>query len=143
MRSRCRFFALRLLITAAWLLAGCAAQPTALPSMQAELAPTRATATRAAPATRATATTADPVAGALALFAQDAPSARGVPRAAGGAPAQGVGGNGATAQERPDGNDDVLIAQRLRKAALQEPDPELRRKLWREYQTAERHVAEE
>jgi hypothetical protein len=42
-------------------------------------------------------------------------------------------GNGAVASEIPDGNDDDVIARRLRKAAEQETDPELKDKLWKEY----------
>jgi hypothetical protein len=42
-------------------------------------------------------------------------------------------GNGAVANEIPDGNDDDIVARRLRKAAEQETDPELRDKLWKEY----------
>jgi hypothetical protein len=42
-------------------------------------------------------------------------------------------GNGAVAQEVPDGNDDDVVARRLRKAAEQETDPELKGKLWKEY----------
>ena len=42
-------------------------------------------------------------------------------------------GNGAVANEIPDGNDDDVIARRLRKAAEQETDPELKDKLWKEY----------
>jgi hypothetical protein len=42
-------------------------------------------------------------------------------------------GNGAVANEIPDGNDDDVIARRLRKAAEQETDPELKEKLWKEY----------
>jgi hypothetical protein len=42
-------------------------------------------------------------------------------------------GNGAVATEIPDGNDDDVIARRLRKAAEQETDPELKDKLWKEY----------
>lgn len=45
----------------------------------------------------------------------------------------GGGGNGATATEKPDGSDDDIVARRLRKAAEQEPDPQLREKLWQEY----------
>jgi hypothetical protein len=44
-----------------------------------------------------------------------------------------VAGNGATAKEIPDGNDDDVVARRLRKAAEQETDPELKDKLWKEY----------
>jgi hypothetical protein len=42
-------------------------------------------------------------------------------------------GNGFTPREVPDGNDDDIVARRLRKAAEQETDPELREKLWKEY----------
>ena len=42
-------------------------------------------------------------------------------------------GNGATAREIPDGSDDDVIARRLRQAAEQETDPELKEKLWQEY----------
>ena len=42
-------------------------------------------------------------------------------------------GNGAVAAEIPDGNDDDVVARRLRKAAEQETDPELKDKLWKEY----------
>jgi len=33
----------------------------------------------------------------------------------------------------PDGSDDDVVARRLRKAAEQETDPELKEKLWQEY----------
>jgi hypothetical protein len=42
-------------------------------------------------------------------------------------------GNGALADEIPDGNDDDIVARRLHKAAEQETDPELKDKLWQEY----------
>lgn len=42
-------------------------------------------------------------------------------------------GNGATAHEVPDGSDDDIIALRLRRAAENETDPELKGKLWKEY----------
>ena len=42
-------------------------------------------------------------------------------------------GNGAVSNEIPDGNDDDVVARRLRKAAEQETDPELKDKLWKEY----------
>jgi hypothetical protein len=42
-------------------------------------------------------------------------------------------GNGASAREIPDGSDDDVIARRLRQAAQQETDPELKEKLWQEY----------
>jgi hypothetical protein len=44
-----------------------------------------------------------------------------------------VTGNGAVANEISDGNDDDVVARRLRKAAEQETDPELKDKLWKEY----------
>ncbi len=47
--------------------------------------------------------------------------------------AAGTTGNGATAREIPDGSDDDIVARRLRKAAEQETDPELKDKLWKEY----------
>ena len=42
-------------------------------------------------------------------------------------------GNGAPAYGIPDGNDDDIVARRLRKAAQQETDPELKDRLWKEY----------
>ena len=47
--------------------------------------------------------------------------------------AGGNSGNGASAREIPDGSDDDIVARRLRKAAQQETDPELKEKLWKEY----------
>jgi hypothetical protein len=47
--------------------------------------------------------------------------------------AGGGSGNGKAAIERPAGSGDDIVARRLRKAAEQEADPELRRKLWQEY----------
>jgi hypothetical protein len=47
--------------------------------------------------------------------------------------AGGYSGNGASAREIPDGSDDDIVARRLRKAAEQETDPELKEKLWQEY----------
>jgi hypothetical protein len=41
--------------------------------------------------------------------------------------------NGSGATEIPDGSDDDIVARRLRKAAEQETDPELKEKLWKEY----------
>lgn len=41
--------------------------------------------------------------------------------------------NGAGATEIPDGSDDDIVARRLRRAAEQETDPELKEKLWKEY----------
>ena len=43
------------------------------------------------------------------------------------------GNNGAAARAVPDGNDDDIIARRLRRAFEQETDPELKEKLWKEY----------
>jgi hypothetical protein len=42
-------------------------------------------------------------------------------------------GNGAVAREVPDGSDDDVVARRLRQAAQQETDPELKERLWQEY----------
>jgi hypothetical protein len=42
-------------------------------------------------------------------------------------------GSGKGAQQIPDGSDDDIVARRLRKAAEQETDPELKEKLWKEY----------
>ena len=42
-------------------------------------------------------------------------------------------GSGAAPQKIPDGSDDDIVAKRLRKAAEQETDPELKEKLWKEY----------
>ncbi|MEM6484446.1 MAG: hypothetical protein AAF662_05620, partial [Pseudomonadota bacterium] len=33
----------------------------------------------------------------------------------------------------PNGNDDDVVARQLREAAMREPDPEVREKLWAEY----------
>ena len=49
---------------------------------------------------------------------------------AGGAGTNGSGGGSASI---PDGSDDDIVARRLRKAAEQETDPELKDKLWKEY----------
>jgi hypothetical protein len=45
----------------------------------------------------------------------------------------GATGSGGAATEIPDGSDDDVVARRLRKAAEQETDPELKEKLWKEY----------
>jgi len=47
--------------------------------------------------------------------------------------ANGGGGNGATAPKVAPGNDNDVVARRLRKAAEQEANPALRAKLWKEY----------
>ena len=41
--------------------------------------------------------------------------------------------NGAAGRNIPDGSDDDIVARRLRKAAEQETDPELKARLWQEY----------
>jgi hypothetical protein len=45
----------------------------------------------------------------------------------------GAAGNGATAPKIVPGSDNDIVARRLRKAAEEETDPELRAKLWKEY----------
>ena len=35
--------------------------------------------------------------------------------------------------DEPDGNDDDVVARQLREAAMREPDPAVREKLWDEY----------
>jgi len=63
---------------------------------------------------------------------------------AAGGPGAPIGGVAASAQNNntptfpvpddiPGGNDDDVVARQLREAALHEPDPELREKLWDEY----------
>jgi hypothetical protein len=47
--------------------------------------------------------------------------------------AAGGGGNGATAQKVNPASDNDIVARRLRKAAEQETNPDLRAKLWKEY----------
>jgi hypothetical protein len=42
-------------------------------------------------------------------------------------------GNGAAAREMPDGRGDDVTASRLRRAAEQESDPAVRRRLWQDY----------
>ena len=54
-------------------------------------------------------------------------------KADGNAASGGATGSGAAATEIPDGSDDDIVARRLRKAAEQETDPELKEKLWKEY----------
>jgi hypothetical protein len=48
-------------------------------------------------------------------------------------PQMNQGGGGAAARPIPSGEDDDIIARRLRKAAEAETDPELKEKLWNEY----------
>ena len=52
----------------------------------------------------------------------------------------GTGGTGKAAVERPDGSDDDIVARRLRRAAEQETDPELKEKLWKEYEEYKKSV---
>jgi hypothetical protein len=52
----------------------------------------------------------------------------------------GTGGSGKAAVERADGSDDDIVARRLRRAAEQETDPELKEKLWKEYDDYKRSV---
>ena len=61
-----------------------------------------------------------------------AASAAAVARKATGATSAG-GGNGATAPKIAPGSDNDVVARRLRRAAEQETDPQLRAKLWQEY----------
>jgi hypothetical protein len=42
-------------------------------------------------------------------------------------------GGGVGSKQIPDGSNDDIVARRLRKAAEQETDPELKEKLWKEY----------
>src|SRR5690606_19440076 len=51
----------------------------------------------------------------------------------GGSGSGGSRGSGVAAREIPAGDDDDIIARRLRKAAETETDPELKDKLWQEY----------
>ena len=45
----------------------------------------------------------------------------------------GWGKGGGDQRDRRDAKDDDIIARQLREAAMAEPDPELREKLWDEY----------
>lgn len=57
----------------------------------------------------------------------------GLPDSGQAASGQAQGGSGADAKEIPSGVDDDIIARRLRRAAENETDPELKEKLWDEY----------
>jgi hypothetical protein len=46
---------------------------------------------------------------------------------------KGAGGSGAGHQRARTGEDDDIVAKRLRKAAEEETDPELKERLWKEY----------
>lgn len=50
------------------------------------------------------------------------------------------GGSGAPDRSIPSGEDDDIVARRLRRAAEQETDPELKEKLWKEYMEYKRNV---
>jgi hypothetical protein len=50
-------------------------------------------------------------------------------------------GNGATVRDLPARSGDDIVARRLRKAAEQETDPVLKRKLWLEYANYPKNVA--
>lgn len=52
----------------------------------------------------------------------------------------GTGGSGKSAVERADGSDDDIVARRLRRAAEQETDPELKERLWKEYDDYKKSV---
>ena len=68
------------------------------------------------------------------VVAGAASSTAGTP-GSGGARDRGVVGGGSGAPDRgiPSGDDDDIVARRLRRAAEQETDPELKEKLWQEY----------
>jgi hypothetical protein len=62
----------------------------------------------------------------------------GAPGAGGGMRSGQTASTAATAQypppaDIPDGDNDDVIARQLREAAMREPDPEIREKLWQEY----------
>lgn len=52
----------------------------------------------------------------------------------------GTGGTGKSVVERADGSDDDIVARRLRRAAEQETDPELKERLWKEYDDYKKSV---
>ena len=56
-------------------------------------------------------------------------------------PSAGAGGNGATMPKVVAGSDNDIVARRLRKAAEQETDPTLRKKLWKEYADYRQEIA--
>ena len=61
-------------------------------------------------------------------------ASRGGARPAPAMPGRGPGGQSGQGQSgAPDAKDDDIIARQLREAAMAEPDPELREKLWEEY----------
>jgi hypothetical protein len=70
------------------------------------------------------------------------PGGKGEEKGDGGPPrtSAGTGGTGKAAVERPDGSDDDIVARRLRRAAEQETDPELKEKLWKEYEDYKKSV---
>lgn len=81
-------------------------------------------------------------AGAMGAGADGAAGAEGAATAAGGSsappgrqglPGRGDGEYGPPPADIPSGEDDDIVARQIREAALNEPDPELREKLWDEY----------
>jgi hypothetical protein len=67
--------------------------------------------------------------------------AEGFPRRPNGAPPPRAGHVGARPPippDIPDGSDDDLVARQIREAAMNEPDPALRKKLWEEYRKYKR-----
>jgi len=44
-------------------------------------------------------------------------------------------------EDIPDGQDDDIVAQQLREAAMAETDPELRKKLWDEYRRYKKGIS--
>ena len=71
----------------------------------------------------------------VAPASRQATAAPGISRASDGSNSSHAwaGPNGRQAEVIPDGSDDDIVARRLRKAAQQETDPELKAKLWKEY----------
>lgn len=61
------------------------------------------------------------------------PHGSGVPPGRQGLPGGGDGKYGPPPEDIPSGEDDDIVARQIREAALNEPDPELREKLWDEY----------
>jgi len=97
----------------------------------------------------ATAGAGDPAAGGIGRREGDLQSER-TAKAGNGGDSQGgdqrdrgtVSGGGSGAPDRgiPSGEDDDIVARRLRRAAEQETDPELKEKLWKEYTEYKRNV---
>jgi hypothetical protein len=66
---------------------------------------------------------------------------QGTPFRKGSVSPSGAAGNGATAPKIVPGSDNDIIARRLRAAAEQEADPDLRAKLWKEYRDYQQGTA--